>query len=489
MRRFMNRWHPLIGIVVAVPVLAWGLSGLTHPLMRLVRPVVDEAALTRAPIQPPELAADPVAALERAGVQRVSDLRTLRVEGRLLWRATTPAGAQYFDAATGKSDAEAGRRFAEATARAYAREPDAPLRSVTLVTAFTDEYGFINKLLPAWRVEFDRPDDLRIYLAADDGQFVTAVDATRATLSTVFGWLHTWDFLDAKNPWRVGLIFFFMALIVAAGASGMAMYALGRRAHRRPPLRAWHRGTGFAVSLTTLMFGVSGALHVAEKLRAAPPRLKAASLSIPVDALGANPGAWLATLDATSAPPVYAVTLASLDGAPAWRFAQQAEKTGAARMAEHHHDHGAQAPEAHWPAQWFTADGTPIPDGEARRARDLLAAALPDARIASVSPVTRFGGDYGFINKRVPVVRVDIDDAQATRHFVDVVNNQFMARADDRFVLEGWTFSYLHKWHFADGLGIDGRDALVSAFVAGNVLAAGLGSVLFFRRRRRSTLP
>lgn len=480
MHRFFNRWHPLIGIVVAVPVLLWGLSGLTHPLMRLLRPAVDEAALTRAPIAPPELAASPVSALQKAGVKTVSDLRTLRVAGRLTWRTTTPTGVRYFDAATGIEDPGAGEHFAIAAARAYAQEPVAAVRSVTLVTAFTDEYRPINKLLPAWRVEFDRPDNLRIYLAADDGQFVTAFDVTRATLNTVFGWFHTWDFIDEKNPWRIGLTFFFMTLMAAAGLSGMVLYALGRRARNRPPLRAWHRGVGFAVSLATLMFSVSGALHVTEKLRTPQPRLRAAPLSVAVEQLQAAPVTMLKTLTA----PTYAITLSTLDGAPAWRFAQLAEKTGDARMVEHH-DHGEQAHESHWPARWFVANGAPIPDGEARRARELVTIALPEARIAQASPVTQFGGDYGFINKRLPVVRVDLADETSTRHYVDVANGQFMARADNRFDLENWTFRYLHKWHFADALGLNGRDALIAAFVVGNVIVAGLGTVLYVKRRRR----
>lgn len=489
MRRLLYHWHPLIGMMVAVPILLWGLSGLTHPLMRLLRPPINEAALTQTAFIPSDFSSMPTTVLAGAGITSVVDLQALHIGSRTAWRALLLDGNQrYIDAATGQLDDTLGRQFAEQAARAYSNEKIAPIRSLRLVSTFDDEYGFINKILSVWRVEFVRPDHLRLFIATDNGQFISAVDDTRYTLTTIFGLLHTWNFLDSKNPWRIALTVFFMSLLIIIGVTGMTLYALGWRARNRVPLRGWHRGIGLSVSFATLMFGVSGALHILEKLRTIEPSAEIPKQVISLAMLNIAPDRILAA----SSLPVTAVNLGMIDGVPAWRLSHHVSEQGSTLMNQHDHGAHTQKNIAHatdqvsWPASWVrAADAAIIKEGEARRARELAGLMRLDvAVISAVNPVIRFSHDYDFINKRLPVVRVDLNDEYQSRYFIDAANGKLISHADNRFNFEEWTFRNLHKWHFADGLGLNGRDTLIALFVSGNFITVGLGAVLLYRRRK-----
>ena len=55
-------------------------------------------------------------------------------------------------------------------------------------------------------------------------------------------------------------------------------------------------------------------------------------------------------------------------------------------------------------------DGTVLADGEVRHAAWIASRATALAATSSGGTVTRFGGEYGFVFKRLPVQRVLLDD-------------------------------------------------------------------------------
>jgi hypothetical protein len=110
---------------------------------------------------------------------------------------------------------------------------------------------------------------------------------------------------------------------------------------------------------------------------------------------------------------------------------------------------------------------------------------LPQESIRSVDRITKFGGEYGFVFKRLPVHRVEFAASGNPRFYVEVSTGSLAARVDDGDALEGKSFSYLHKWHFTEA-GKDLRDFTLATFAFGHVVVALLGMSLFIKRRRRS---
>jgi hypothetical protein len=151
----------------------------------------------------------------------------------------------------------------------------------------------------------------------------------------------------------------------------------------------------------------------------------------------------------------------------------------------HHHEHHVEAAAGPSPAQLVAAD-----DSMSAIPQDLLALAKikaasyankPLAEIAGASLVESFGGEYGFIFKRLPVVKVQFRGAGNPRYYIEPATGALAAEVRDMDAVEGWSFATLHKWGFAD-FNKDFRDILVSLFALGNILVALMGLVMFGRR-------
>ena len=109
----------------------------------------------------------------------------------------------------------------------------------------------------------------------------------------------------------------------------------------------------------------------------------------------------------------------------------------------------------------------------------------PKAKIERVERITRFGPDYDFRNKRLPVWKVSLADPAGTQLFVDPATGVLVdqSRAIDR--AERWSFSILHKWNHLTGItGRAGRDALMVATLMLALFAAVLGGIMLIRRGR-----
>ena len=98
--------------------------------------------------------------------------------------------------------------------------------------------------------------------------------------------------------------------------------------------------------------------------------------------------------------------------------------------------------------------------------------------------ITRFEGEYGFINKRLPVVAFE-NLQNGDRYYVEPRSGVLAAHVRDSDRAEGWSFAWLHKWHFLDGLGRDARDAVAALFALGIAASFALGVFLYCRRLRQ----
>jgi hypothetical protein len=436
-------WHRALAPLAGVAVLLWGVSGLLHPLMRLTAPAMATMRPPARPIAPAEVKLDLATELARHGVAEVRSLRLVLLGERVAVRVEP--GPLYLDAATGEAIADGARLHAEWLARHYTGEREAAIASVESVDAFGVEYGPIQRLLPVERVGFARADGLRAYVDPASDGLGALVDDRRARLLGLFTALHTWSFAGANARFAIAAL---MLASAAVAALGVALFV--RTRGPRAGVRRVHRALGAVFALTLLSFPLSGAVHALHGPGETPT--SRAEPAFPVAALTAPPASALAA------------SLAWLDGRPHWRALREDLSV-----------------------DWLDArTGALAPDGELRRARELAAAyaGLPETEIASVEPIARFTDEYGFIRKRLPVVRVAFRDPDVPLHFVDPASGALAARISRADLVEQWIFNRIHKWSFADGLGPDARDALVASAIAGNLAVAGLGLALWLSARR-----
>jgi uncharacterized iron-regulated membrane protein len=109
--------------------------------------------------------------------------------------------------------------------------------------------------------------------------------------------------------------------------------------------------------------------------------------------------------------------------------------------------------------------------------------------IRSITAITRFEGEYGFVNKRLPVWKVQYELNDRERYYIETATGKLAVRIQDRDLYEGYSFALLHKHHFMDFAGKTGRDISTMFWAMAVVVMIGFGIVLYLKTRsnRRSS--
>ncbi len=520
--RYMYRWHRLLGLLTVVPVVLWALSGLSHPLMsNLLRPTIAHETVPAPPLTAAALAVPVAQVLAWHHLPTVQNVRVVWANKQAYYQVTTASGKlRYFGTADGRELPGGDRAYAEAVARYLLADSTSAVASAERLTRYTADYKFINRLLPVWKITFARPDGMAVFIETGHSRLGTFNNHARATFLWVFGMMHNWDFLDGlPRPLHLGIMLVFTTIIWLSALSGLVIYGFVRGKMRQPRsaqdavgwLRKRHRTLGLWVAFVTFTFALSASYHLWQKFT--PDRrddvarvslFAAKDLTIPL--AGSLAYGDLATL------PITQVSLARVGGQPYYRLVSKAA-------------------DGHPTVQYrSTRDGQLLPDGEFRYAAELgqefmaklnttvpgaasatnpeslsaaadcceapglvaetkttigTPAASPapaQANLASPELVTKFAGEYGFVNKRLPVVKLAFAGAGHPALYVEPATGRLAAYVTDDARREGLSFAVLHKFFLMDWAGKTVRD-FVAMFSALGVLVVTLyGLVLLLRR-------
>jgi hypothetical protein len=199
------------------------LSGMLHPLMTRLQPAPAKVALD---VRLPPLGdtIEPSRLLTSHGLNAISDLRIVSWAGKAYYQATLLDGVtrRYFDLRNGKILADGDRRYAEHLARQFVGEQTAAVLRAAIINAFDWEYPRVNRLLPVWRIEFDRSDGMVAYVDTRTGRLGTLVDRVKASGSAELAILHRWQWLDLIAPTaRLIVLSLILLAAVAVTLSGV----------------------------------------------------------------------------------------------------------------------------------------------------------------------------------------------------------------------------------------------------------------------------
>ncbi|MGF6693933.1 hypothetical protein M2318_004017 [Metapseudomonas resinovorans] len=449
-------WHRRLALLACVGVFCWAATGMLHPLMSALQPRPAQVLPPQAPLDLTGLRA-PGPLLSAAGIAEVEGLRLLVLDGQPYYQARLPGATEprYWDARSGVP-VNLVARHAERLAAHYLGSAEGVAYGGSL-SSFNGEYAFINRLLPAARVDTSRDDGLRVYLDLYQDRLGTLVDERKAWFSVLFQQLHTFAWLKSAGWLRPVLMLLILASVVATVVLGVGLFFARQRARTR--LRRVHGWVGLGIALASLSFASSGAWHLLHKV-GAEPLPPAFGPRYPVQALGAAPAAdWLLPGEVAMK-----LALVSLDGRPVWRLNSLFE------------------------VRFLSLDGQPLGDDAAQRyaAQRLAhyAAQMGLGQPTGVQVQTRFDHDYGFVFKRLPVLKASYADAHHTSLYVDPLDGALASRVQDADRAEGAVFAYLHKWDYLSALGKPVKDGALTALAAIHVLLALLGLWLFGRGRR-----
>ncbi len=493
------RWHRRLGVTAALAIILSSLSGVLHPIMTRMQP--EPAKLSLEHRVPSLEHAMPIGrVLADRNIVHLSDCRIVTWDGKSYYQISLPSTPrrQYFHLANGSLLTDGDRLYAEHLARQFVGEIAAPVRDPRIIESFDWEYPRINRLVPVWRIEFDRPDAMRAYVDTRTGRLGTIVDRFKAFSSVEFAILHRWQWLDLLAPWaRLAILSLFLAAALAVVLSGCWIYLLRWSfSSARCNLRRVHRLWGISISLVSCLFLLSGGYHLlhnglrgdsGERFLPPPDEFNFRELVI----------TFAEAVQKSGVAAVETISLVKIGGQAYYRVQPAAELVPQQQPGHGHHDshipHGKATPgqvtATQDPIFVSARDGATLVDGAQRHAIEIGRRVTTAKHTGDVKMITHFDAEYGFAFKRLPVQRVAF--VNGVNVFVDPSDSAVAAVVDDADRAEGWVFGYVHKFEWLVPLvGIDARDAIAMTLALLIAGAALLGLALFRQRARGSkTLP
>ncbi|KAI9449424.1 hypothetical protein F5148DRAFT_1291548 [Russula earlei] len=514
MKKKIYQYHRITSLIVAIPLLLWAMSGFMHPIMTNIRPAIATQFLAPAVIDSNKIQVPLDAALKQNRIDSFGNFRIIHIDtnyfyqvqlsqqpeplylstknGKLLpdgnWLYAQYLAKQFlegpqknsvaFNTVAGISvNAAAGDCCDAASAYVLNNDKGSKVTNATLVTAFDNEYKSINRLLPVYKVSFERADGIRIYVETTQDRFAFAMNNKRAVFDTLFRLFHLWGWLDWLGKGRLVVEFLFVFLAFSTTLMGLYIFCTTKSKKPVPALagrqqentrsalqaRRNHRFTAVVIALFTLLFTFSGGYHALSKLTNTPG-------------------------NASSGKPILNASLVHIHQAVYWQVTIRATNTAATQPhTDLMKDKQVPVPER---VYINTDSDDSLPQGDAQYARYLatLFSNHPEKAIVSVSLVRSFNSEYNFTDKRLPVYRVGYTANSNERFFVETGSGQLAKQINDNGLRESYSFAFFHKHEFMGWGGKTVKDISTMFWAMAQVVMVTLGLVLYFTIRKRKRL-
>lgn len=469
------KWHRILGLIALVPVICWTLSGLSHPFMsNWFRPSIAQEVYK--PLSQGEM--KPALSLQQVLVKNsINSFRNfglISLKGQTFYQVLgTDSLMNYYSATTGELSKDGDKRYAEYLARYFTQDSTSAVKNIELQKTFDGKYQPINHLLPVWKISFDRPDGMDVYIETGQSRMGTFNNTTRKVMLQVFEQLHTWQFLAdlGGDQFRLIVLLIVVSVMFLSLLSGLTVYGFfwkkfktaqqNRKNAGREDKRfvhRFHRQLGLIISFVLFTFTISAAFHVIVKLHNVGPKEKVYNQIIAANELEVS----------NLKLPVADTTI---------------KKIGLVKFNDHTY---YQLSNNKKEILYFdTATGAQLPSGDALYATYLAGfyhneAPLTNSKL-KVTQIRQFDNEYGFINKRLPVEQVAYPGNE--NWYIETTTSQLSTKVVGIDRAEGLSFIFLHKYFGMTWAGKNFRD-IVSMLAALGVLVVSLfGFAAFIKNK------
>jgi len=474
-RKNIYKWHRSISIVIAVPVIMWTLSGILHPVMSTFKPRIKNQSFAPLPVDIDKLHLSLGEALEKNGIESIKNFRIISLDKKVYYQVLygNTDIPVYISAKDGAFLKDGDKTYAIELAKRFLGEDQPEVTNAELVRTFDDEYPVINRLLPVYKVTFQREDGLRIFVETFGDRMALAVNDQRYWFSRFFSAFHSWSFLRVLGDIRMVVIVTLCSLALFVAFSGIYIYFISsevkvnEHSNSYIKTRRLHRITSIIVSVTTIMFAFSGGYHAFEKIK--PNGHTAAFVKPSVSAKHLHWDSLQLFTKIKKHGILNNLSAVHIDTKVYWQpvILNQENKIKRCYL------------------NVSTLE-------ELKNGEDVYASFLANeysgnkaGDIVSVEEISSFGGEYGFVNKRLPVMKVQYKNNGNERYYVETSSGMLSVRIEDKDLYEGLSFAFLHKFHFADALGKTGRDIVTVIAAMANLIVVIIGLILFLKYRKR----
>lgn len=438
--------HRRLGLILGVFVLFWAMTGMLHPIMTATQP---QAVQRMPPLQQLDLRhAIPAPEVLRAQqITTFHELQTIQLHPQqFAYRVLKPHQniADYYDVKTGLPIEGAEPYVAKQLAMWYTGLKAQNIISTRLITKFSDDYPSVNRLLPVWQVQFD--NGLRAYVEPSQSRLATLSNDRKMWLSRIFRLGHTWTWND--HVFSVPSILMKLVLIGVLVLIVMGIrlfFTVKRRQTRSSKLnfsRVVHRYLAIVLSVFLLLWVSSGFYHIWQKktdIQTIPSIFYTQNLSL---------SAWH---EATKQPiqrlNLVPSAISNKQSIAAWFIVPLTKSSGLQGAMTAEHDHNSTHQHVDIPVilrDAISGEKLNLLAQMRQLAANYLNQPLHD--VDEGRWITQFEGEYGFINKRLPVVKVQTHADDQLRLYIEPSTGAIAASINQADALEGWSFAYLHKW-------------------------------------------
>ncbi|WP_426484129.1 PepSY domain-containing protein [Flavobacterium sp. 2] len=509
----MYKWHRVIGLITIIPVIFWTFSGLMHPFMaHFFKPEIAHDKIEQSIIDKSQLHYSIQEVLLKNEISQFKNFRIVTFNNATYYQVKTILGELwYYDASTAKRLENGDRKYAEWLSRYFLDDQKSPVKNSEIVTEFTSQYKYVNRYLPVYKLSFDRPDAMQVYVETSSSKLATYNPTSRQFFIWFFDTFHNWSFIDAisNNSVRIITMIFLLSIIGFSALSGILIYGLLWKQFKKTDsvapkkgLRKYHRQIGIWISLFTLTFAFSGAYHATTKWA---PYTLSQMVYEPTFVTKEIPGAnnnldldWsrfqnisIITLNDTT---YYRCQLLENENKrfkkPKSDSKWNKKEDSKSEVVYINATTNKITPNldleyAEFLAYYFT-DGAPKASccEMIDTSEDDSQPSFENIKLLESKVLTDFESrEYGFVNKRLPVVKLAYDTPEKTTYFIETSTSRLAAVINNSDKVEGYSFAILHKFLFMDWAGKNIRDLATVLAALSILIVSVLGFILFLKKK------
>lgn len=473
MKKSFYQWHRVLGLTALVPVIFWTLSGLSHPFMsNWFRPSIPQEIfrpLTQEQMKP-LLSLQQV--MDQNHILQLRNFSLVNFEGATFYQVQQRDSTyQYYSASNGSLLPGGDKRYAIYLARYFTGDQTSAIGSAELQTVFDGQYQPINHLLPVWKIALNRPDGMDVYIETSQSRMGTFNNHTRKVFLWLFDQFHTWRFLAwlGGERFRIMVLLLIVVVMTLSLISGLTVYGLlwkrfkelkqkreANGAADKRFIHRFHRQIGLIVSFVMFTFVISGGFHLWVKLYHLQPAQRQYAQLFTRQQLGRS-NLQLPVPDST----IRRVALVKFNDSVYYQVLDKKKQIRYFRAQDHQLLPHGDAVFATYLANFYhdtPADGQP-----------------------AISQVKQFDNEYGFINKRLPVEKINYPNGE--NWYIETSTSKLATKVSGIDRAEGLSFIFLHKYFGMTWAGKNIRD-IVSMLAALGVLAVSLFGFASFLKNK-----
>ncbi|WP_395047660.1 PepSY domain-containing protein [Flavobacterium sp.] len=360
-----------------------------------------------------------------------------------------------------------------------------------MITEFSSQYKYINRYLPVYKLTFARHDEMQVYVETCSSKLATYNPKSRQIFIWIFDTFHNWGFIDAiaNNYLRIITMLLFISIILFSAISGIVIYGfMWKKFKKATPtnsegfLRKNHRTIGIIVSFLTLTFAFSGGYHAIQKWEPNilskmiyEPIIKVSDIKIPSTKTNVD---WnrLVNLSIIKFKKEFYYQCDLYD-AENEKWEKQFVNTNTNLIEKNVEINYAKFLVTKFSKMLVnpTSDCCETENSESFN---------PNFILKSSSILTDFDKrEYGFVNKRLPVVKLEYNSDDDTTYYIETSTSRLAAVVNSSTRREGYSFAIFHKFLLMEWAGKNIRDFMTIFAALGILIVSILGLILFLKKK------